>query len=103
MKPATADLTRVSMLAPRRGGTSVGRCAAPRLPLPGWPPSSAALVDDSLDGGQREAAAEREEVVEEEEKREEVVEEEDDDEEDRRWLEAHSFRAEVLAVARIER
>lgn len=59
MNPATADLTRVNMLAVRRGGTSVGRCAAPRLPFPGFPPSSAALVDDSLDG-------EREETEEEE-------------------------------------
>lgn len=43
--PATADLTRVSMLLllwlVRRGGVSVGRCvAAPRLPFPGFPPSS---------------------------------------------------------------
>lgn len=98
MKPATADLTRVSMLAPRRGGTSVCRCAAPRLPLPGWPPSSAALVDDSLGGGQREAAAAgREPGVKEEEKREEEVEEENEEEEEveRRWLEAHSLRVEV--------
>lgn len=43
MNPATADLTRVSMLVARRGGASVGRCAAPRLPFPGLPPSSAVL------------------------------------------------------------
>lgn len=61
MNPATADLTRVSMLAVRRGGTSVGRCAAPRLPFPGFPPSSAALVDDSLDGEREETKAEEEE------------------------------------------
>ena len=53
MNPATADLTRVSMLVVRRGGASVGRCAAPRLPFPGFPPSSAALLDDGL-GGQQE-------------------------------------------------
>lgn len=87
------------MLAARRGGTSVGRLAAPRLPLPGWPPSSAALVDDSLDGGQREVAAAEEEEVEEVEEEEEEKEEE---EEDRRWLEAHSFRAEVLAATSME-
>lgn len=52
INPATADLTRVSMLVVRRGGTSVGRCAAPRLPFPGFPPSSAALIDDKLDGEQ---------------------------------------------------
>lgn len=43
INPTTADLTRVSMLVARRGGVSVGRCAAPRLPFPGFPPSSAAL------------------------------------------------------------
>lgn len=59
MKPATADLTRVSILVVRRGGVSVGRCAAPRLPFPGLPPSSAAQDDDTnkrLDG-EEEAAA----------------------------------------------
>ena len=64
MKPATADLTRVSMLGARRGG-------APRLPLPGWPPSSAALVDDRLAGEGEAAAAEQEEEEEEEEEDEE--------------------------------
>ena len=53
MNPATADLTRVSMLVARRGGASVGRCAAPRLPFPGFPPSSAATVWDGLGGGGR--------------------------------------------------
>lgn len=50
MNPATADLTRVSMLLARRGGVSVGRCAAPRLPFPEFPPSSSALIDDRLNG-----------------------------------------------------
>lgn len=65
MNPATADLTRVSMLVARRGGASVGRCAAPRLPFPGFPPSSAPRVDDRPDG-EEEAAAEEEEEEEEE-------------------------------------
>lgn len=59
MNPATADLTRVSMLAVRRGGggVSVARCAAPRLPFPGFPPSSTALADDGLDGDERRRAS----------------------------------------------
>lgn len=50
MNPATADLTRVSMLLARLGGVSVGRCTAPRLPFPEFPPSSSALIDDRLEG-----------------------------------------------------
>lgn len=51
--PATADLTRVSMLllllARRRGGVSAGRSvAAPRLPFPGFPPSSPRPRDELL-------------------------------------------------------
>lgn len=81
MNPATADLTRVSMLVARRGGASVGRCAAPRLPFPGLPPSSAALVDDRL-GGEQEAAAEEQE-----------------EEGTLRWLTLHSFREDTTAAA----
>lgn len=78
MNPATADLTRVSILVARRGGASVGLCAAPpRLPFPGLPPSLAALVDGSLDG--EEEAEEEEQTL--------------------RWSKVHSFRAEWTAAA----
>lgn len=60
MNPATADLTRVSMLAPRRGGVSVDRCAAPRLPFTGLPPSS---TKDSTENKRRRRGEEDEEPL----------------------------------------
>lgn len=81
------------MLVARRGGSSVGQCEAPRLPLPGFPPSSFAVFGrQQIDGEQAEEEEEEEEAAEEEASEEE-------EEEDLRWLELHAFGAETTAAA----